>query len=1422
MANIIDLNESWEKHTGLEVETFVKGQLAQALGGQINTLSISLVDAVNSYNKGAEEVVIKYKVSNTINGQLDADFTVTFFIIQNYGNGGNTRTQIGSPFSPAVYDEETVFSSPNIAKYLSNTADSVDRFIIHVVNNNTGKEAERTLNLSCVYAELSLYDSTDNLNVAAVNRENVQYITKYQGSTADLIVTTSSIFGGNEKRYTLNNVVSNNTPKSVSLNDTETGVRKVDAYLSLNGGSAESSHVSLEMIRVDENTRTGTFIATRSVSGATVYEDYTVYFGVYDGNNTRTNITVEIYDADNVKTADATLVCNCGTLTSAGITTSYTFTVPSRNYTIKFKKGETEIRTINASAETSDIAWKIEEGSELYLTAKGRTNAQVNANVWANNGYETKFTDVEFNPTTTNSGNGWWNSQTLHLTGESKAEVNIYPLYDKTRYQENVAGGGIFGTGRTISFKIKTSNVNNQDDKIVSCWDESNQFGFYIRPDAIYAKIYGKEIVQDFDADQSKSTNNRRFSSGSEIEITLTVGKAFDGSKRLDPEIFLYVNGEIAGFTTITHTSDIVSQNKQIPLSFGCPGANLDLYYVRVYNKCLTKDQVYHNYVMSLNTQNDIKTAYDKNNYDLNSLKDAIRYCKAQSLKKNGNCSIVVTTDLREGVTNTKDTNNKILHELWMIFFKDGKVDVTRTKKYVAKNLKGLRIRVQGTSTAAMPVKNLRYDAKGECYVVYWNPETDDWFEITDSTEVVKKLSIVLEEGDIPCYLLTTKTNYNESTATRNLPNAMWVNDAINALYDYDKNRYGDIITPPQKENRKVRQAIKGIPAIQYYYNKEDGTFMFTGKVDMITDKTNMDVFGFTSDEDFSIELRSNSASACNFHTSNLKDTGVLLEDGVTQGKDLFEYRFPDEDTTWNKSINGHVFFGDNSAFQRLWDFVYNCSQDSEKIGKESNNGVITTHNNLSITGKVPYIMDNGVKKYTVKRQVDKSIQYENVTNWSVPDTAEYRQLKFYAEAKHYIVVNSLIFNGLVSLTHMWTDQRAKNTFFTHFKGDVDENGQWIMRLLPYDIDTSWRGDNDSRLRYDYTREYDDPGIYDDDKSEFWKLMDLCFETEYVQMYQDLNNLGFYSLATLQKYYKDNQVEAYSSSIYNADADYKYTGANASIKTDSAIGQGTSDQTYKAHGSAIEDLDWWMQGRLYYEGGKYFNGATINSEYTKNNLTFNIKMSHNFGNIDLNVTTYQRAYTNWLLGTVLKASGYSDANEVQHIHFDNLITTASDNRVIVYGHEQIKSFGDLSPLLIENIQSNMDLNVVDMKIGSTSSSYTNDAFSGFGNATYGACKLVNVANCTGYSNADLSNFPILETLYATGCTSMVTCSLPSSSSLKYCYLPANLRTISLQNKYNVEEIQIEGVSNINSVTMENCNETVQNFIFDKILKPIYG
>ena len=179
-------------------------------------------------------------------------------------------------------------------------------------------------------------------------------------------------------------------------------------------------------------------------------------------------------------------------------------------------------------------------------------------------------------------------------------------------------------------------------------------------------------------------------------------------------------------------------------------------------------------------------------------------------------------------------------------------MDASRSIKYVARLAGALRIRVQGTSTAAMPKKNLRYDGRIEdgIYAIKWNEEADDWYEINEANisagyvKLVKKLSIVINStDDIPCTLLTTKTNYNESTGTRNLPNALWVNDAINALAKAYPEDYGTLLSPPQKVDARVRQTINGLPALQYYYNLDNQTYSFTGKLDIITDKSNQGVF---------------------------------------------------------------------------------------------------------------------------------------------------------------------------------------------------------------------------------------------------------------------------------------------------------------------------------------------------------------------------------------------------------------------------------------------------------------------------------------------------------------------------------------------------------------------------------------------------
>lgn len=1439
MADIQNFNESWNGHTHQEVETFIKKQLAEAGTGTLNVLTLSIVGSTaQSYMRDSKDVRVKFKVNNSINDSYDTGWTATIYVIK---NSNNSDKKVLAGLIPCTGgDENTEWETPNLISYLSNSTDNIiDKVIIEVTNGE--KTVTRTVQLTAIYAVLEFYNSTENLNLARINREVIQYVTRFSANNANLIVESQSLTGSSKVDYSSQgtNVSSNKSAKNIALNaETNGGIRVLNAKLSINGGSYVTEELKTEAIFITNNEVTGTFFATRPILNAKQYEDATLYFGVYNKDQDTAEVLVEIVDDSNKVTASATINARCGRYNNgnpiAGTTISYKFSVPTANYKIRFTC-DNVIREIDYTADASNVGWEQAKNPELYLNAKGKDNNQADASTWANNGYETEFVNVEF------ANNGWKNSECLHLTGDARAIIPIAPFYSRDSYNPSaLKGGGILSTGRTISFKFKINDVSDNGGKLIECWDPESGLGFYIRPNAIYARI-GRELVQDYNADQTTSVNTRRFNAGSEVEVAFAIQSLFDGETRREPEVTMYVNGEIAGVTNIT-TANTLTQNEPKYITLGGNGGSVDVYYVSVYNRCLSSEEVYHNYVMLKNSQEEMRENYNKNNYDFNSLDDAIAYCKAQSLKPNGNCSIVVTTDIRRGITSTSNiTGSPEYNQVWFIYFKDGKVDAERSIKYVAKTKNGLRIRVQGTSTASMPEKNLRYDSKGEVYAVKWDEIAGDWYEINEANiaagnvTIVKKLSVVTQsKDDIPCTLVTTKTNYNESTATRNLPNALWVNDAINALYDNHPEKYGDLLTPPQRANRKVRQTINGVPALQYYYNLDTNTIEFSGKVDIITDKSNQGVFGFADAGDYSIELRSNTTAVCNFHTSDLTNACQFTEAGAT-GNDDLEFRYPDADTQWNKEVNGKVIIGPNTPIQRLWDFVMNCSPFF--VGYEFNNGVQTRHNYLSIHGRVPYITDNntptGVKTYTVAPQVSKNIYYE-VVNWDDrADTIENRKLKFFAEAHKYIVVNSFVFNGLVSRTHLWTDQRAKNQFFTHFNGDIDsESGNEILRLLPYDIDTSWRGDNDSRLRYDYTRTYEDKGIYDDAHaingvahgSTLWYLMDECFGTEYTAMYSDLcnatvNGVGknFYSLQVLQSYYKDNQVEAYCSSIYNADTDYKY---RAVVNEDG----GTADQRFKAHGSAIEDLDWWMKGRLNFIGGQYYTANDKVSDYAAKSLTINIKPNNNFGNIVLDVTTYERTYTNWLQGTAFKAKGYSEGftngendNEHQMIDLGNVVTSASDARIYLYGYNQVRNIINLYDLHVVNFETSETLNFVELNIGKDETGYVNDTFTGFGNATYGACKKVDCSNCIVFENANFNKFPIVEEINLKGCNSVTGFTLPSTTTLKKLILPATVNFVQIENKPNITHISAEETDNITEISIKNTNNVVASFALNLLV-----
>lgn len=1463
------LEEEWENHTGddLEVST-VEAFRTQAAalaehdrrisnieGGVTTKLTVlPTVDGENpaynaSYLKDKAEVRMGYRVTLTKDDVYSPEWMAVVYV-----NG----TQAGSTY----YNRENTLHTTwieGLAKVLSHDYSKTDTLRIVVTDLESGTQKTVEVTMNCIYAEVQTGDAFD---ISEVNPSVLPYIAKYagaEGSTirADLEVETTDLWGGNGKSYKLENITSSNAVKNVQVTDgTLGGVRKAVARININGGMGYSEERELQFLTVTANERSAVLVAMMPIVGAVQYEDYTLKLGVYAAGEPTAAVKVEITDADGNVRYQTEQEVRCSTLQeggsySGGAPMTYTFAVPSRTFEVRVSVNGVYNRTVTGNAEGSDMEWEARKTNlVLNLNAKGRSNRETTKREWAYTNaagqtYGTTFEDVEFDAQSQSKVvNGWWNSTSLRLSGSAKATIDCCPLYDETQGRSGERGGGLLANGRTVAVKFRVNNITDKSQAMVRCWDETGRFGFVIRPDSIYAN-FGKEIVDEYSKAQTDSKNDRRFDIGTEIEVCFTIGVLYRQGVIQTPELKMYVNGEIAGSAKVSATT--LSQSTARPIELLGAGGTLEVMYVKVWEAELTADEVLQSHTMEQNSQAGMLNLYNQNkwdltNYDPSLLSEGVFGYAAWQSRNGSECAIVVTSDIREGVTDTKACDAKE-QELAIYRFKNGVIDEELSVRFVsvadATAKKGLRVRVQGTSTRLMPVKNLRYDVNKACAGYRtdryrWDNASGGWVL---AERGVQALAIHIQSGDNACTLLTTKTNYNESTATRNLPNARFTEDATRYLGTLTDGQggllYPQLLTPPQKEDANIRQAIDGVPAIQFLHDLGTDTYTFTGKVDIITDKTNMPVFGFREREtdgegnvtyagDWSVEFRNNNSDVCNFKSTDLTRACVKDASG-NAADDHLEYRFPDRDTQW-----GDEYMNEDGALQRLFDFLYNCWPDATKLNSRSVKGVVEpSDGSIHIRGVLPYYTaDNQAGSdpvYSFDIPLGKT-RYTRYVDFSKTDSVEWRKMKFYAELHEYMVVESAVLSGLLSHVLLWTDQRAKNQFFTHFVGDDDvtpydaeghTTGNEVVRLLPYDIDTSLRGDNDSRLRYDYTRLYRDAGIYDDNGSLLYTLLDACFGFEYGAMWDHLVRGGFLTYQGLKRYYADEEVDAYSSAIYNLDSNYKYLA-------DVVENGSTQDQRFKAHGSAIEDLNWWVKNRLYFMGGQYYQGEN-GSDYTSEVLSLNLTTdaTKSMAGARMEVECYERNWVNVSYGVVPVASAYVEEGARVELDLSGINITASDSRLIVYGHKQVKSLGDLSGCYVASIQTTGQLNVKDLRIGSTAEGYRNEVFGGFGEAVYGACEEVNVANCTALGDLSLVNFPVLKTIEARGCESCNACTLPTSSLLETAHLPGNLTELTVRNKPNLRELTIEGTSRLRNIDVENSSTAAALAVID-MLAEIYG
>lgn len=849
-----------------------------------------------------------------------------------------------------------------------------------------------------------------------------------------------------------------------------------------------------------------------------------------------------------------------------------------------------------------------------------------------------------------------------------------------------------------------------------------------------------------------------------------------------------------------------------------------------------------------------------------------------------------------------------------------------------------LRFRRQGTSTRNAVKGNIRIDVRGKCLLHHYNPTTASFYTEADEKEVndgsrvetLKKKARCWQIPDadaIPCYLLTLKKNPNESTQARNLPTAKWYEDCCRYLATVNTGTsespaygYEDCLTPPQRrelakiveENPtlprkeqvakiKTRQCVDGIPSIGFempritdavkranplLLTSSDGEITFGGQYDMITDKTNMDVFGFggdgTKDEDFSVEWRSNGSPICNFHTNNIRGGGQYLGTGSI-GSDAIEYRYPidslsvcgdtvpssipnESDTPTNRGLTT------TGPIQKLFDFICNCSPFTETV---VNNDGSATGETRSMIGRNYH---NGISESNDYKLTINGVSVDG------GDTTSNRELKFIAELKNYVIVNQFLFNFIAIDRGLMCDQDVKNQFFTYMTGEedfIDDTAQKDnkhLRLLGYDFDSSWSMDNDNYFKFPYTVRYTD-GVYDGNdnyrignswkSSDLWYLINKLFQKEIGVIAGYLYQGGLLTAEGILKYMHENQVDIYNAMQYNVNSEFSYTSG--------------SDAEYaKAHGSAKEHNEWFVNGRMYFSSGNTFNlddGSDFGKNFTQFGLTFldeNIDKynyinrfgENNDRHYELNVTAYEKTYCYLRAGTTAAVTYQSVMNglldndnkpiidrsynfiDVVDSYDENfnlvnreykitkltmkLDQTQSDYRAYIYGGKMIKSITGLERWYISDVVDWGELlNCEELILGSrepivlsdeTSGEYENKVLSSLGlksNQRFGSCKKLSLAGCTGFTDElSLGAFPILEEFDGYNMKNLRKVSLPSGGAMKKLSLPANLTEITLSNKPNLETIEVQGTENITKLVANNVSQSAAAKMIDLIIENI--
>lgn len=404
----------------------------------------------------------------------------------------------------------------------------------------------------------------------------------------------------------------------------------------------------------------------------------------------------------------------------------------------------------------------------------------------------------------------------------------------------------ILVTGATLTVEYSTKEVTSDEAVIMT---------------SLFAGIGVEFTPTSVTLKSAQSVLTARYDSNEKISVSLVVQKRSE--YRL---AYLFVNGIASGVLQYPDNDNFTqSTQKPFELSTGDRACQLQVYGIRWYKNSLNFDQVLGNYIFDIENLDDKLTVYTRNR-----LIDAygnIDYTKALQFLP---CMTFIG-DLPNYKGDKKPTD---------IIYEDAQNPNNSFTSQGAQN------DVQGTSSQFYPRKNFKFKFK-------------NGFLYTESGEPGTKYP--LGGSGIPAEVFCLKADFAESSGTHNT--------GIAVLIDQMLKDFG-ILTPPQKENPKVRTTVDGFPILLFHKETASSQTQFVGKYNFNYDKAAEEVFGFGAG-DICVEFRNNTSNLCLFKDSNFANW-----------QDDLESRYPDGGT-------------DVSLIMPIWEWVVSCIGNPDKFKAE-------------------------------------------------------------------------------------------------------------------------------------------------------------------------------------------------------------------------------------------------------------------------------------------------------------------------------------------------------------------------------------------------------------------------------------------------------------------------------------------------------